>query len=133
MVALYERAMDLDPSSPMAQAGLAEALLESVPFFSIEDPTAPAKFRRAEGLIAQAELLRPNDRQVMLARLLLLHRQFRCPELVPFAQRTSDAYPNLSTPYFLQGICLVTDGRAADAVPKIREGDPRPPPQSKPK
>jgi adenylate cyclase len=121
LVALYERALELDPSSPIAQAGLAEALLESVPYLSIEDPAAPAKFRRAEGLITQAELVRPNDWQVMLARLLLLARQFRCPQLVPFAQRTSEAYPNLSTPYMLQGICLMTAGQAADAIPRFKQ------------
>jgi adenylate cyclase len=119
LVTLYERALELDPSSPMAQAGLAEALLESVPYLSIEDPTAPAKFRRAEELIVQAELQRPNDRPVMLARLLLLQRQFRCPQLVPFAQRTSEAYPNLSTPHMLQGVCLMTAGQAAEAIPKF--------------
>ena len=119
LVALYERAVELDPSSPVAQAGLAEALLDSVPSLSVEDPAAPAKFRRAEGLITQAELLRPNDWQVMVARLLLLNRQFRCPELVPFAQRTSDAYPNLSAPHFLQGMCLLTAGKAADAIPRF--------------
>ncbi len=120
LMALYERAVELDPSSAIALAGLAEALLGSVPQFSIEDPTAPAKFRRAEGLIAQAEVLRPNDWQVMLARLLLLNRQFRCPELVPFAQRISDAYPNLSAPHFLQGRCLMTAGKAADAIPRFK-------------
>jgi adenylate cyclase len=121
LVALYEHAVELDPTSPIAQAGLAEALLESVPLLSIEDPSAPAKFRRAEALIAQAELVRPNDWQVMLARLLLLGRQFRCPQLVPFAQRTSEAHPYLSTPHMLQGMCLMTAGQAAEAIPHFKQ------------
>jgi hypothetical protein len=46
---------------------LAEALLENVAYSATDDPTAPVKFRRAEELIARAELQQPNDGKVMLA------------------------------------------------------------------
>jgi TolB-like protein/tetratricopeptide (TPR) repeat protein len=121
LLALYERAVELDPSSVGALAGLAEALLENVAYSATDDPTAPVKFRRAEELIARAELQQPNDGKVMLARLILLMKQFRCPELIPFAQRTSAAHPNISSPYFFQGICLMFAGRTAEAIPKFEQ------------
>ena len=70
VVALYEQAVELDPSSGTALAGLAEALMDSLA--GPDDPTAPTKFRRAEELIARAELLHPDNRYVILARVLLL-------------------------------------------------------------
>jgi predicted Zn-dependent protease len=117
----YERAVQLDPSSAETLAGLAEALLESVPYWSTDDPTAPAKFRRAEQLIGQAELLRPDNLRVMLARVFLLLRQARCPELIPFAQRASEAHPLLSSLYVSQGVCLLFAGRAAEAVARFKQ------------
>ena len=62
-VALFERAVELDPSSVTALAGLGSALVDSVR--GSEDPTAPAKFRRVEALLTRAELLRPDDITVM--------------------------------------------------------------------
>ena len=58
LVALYERAVELDPSSATALAGLAEVLHRQHVAWD-EDPTVPAKLRRAEELITQAEMLRP--------------------------------------------------------------------------
>ena len=68
LVGLYERAVELDPSSAPALAGLAEALLDSLPAVSNDDPTVPAKLRRAEELVSRAELLDPNEMHVMFAR-----------------------------------------------------------------
>ena len=36
----------------------------------------------------------------MLARVYLLGEQDRCPEVIPAAQRTIEAYPNLPGPHF---------------------------------
>jgi len=47
VIARLERALELDPSSAVGMAGLAEALLSSVNLWS-DDPAAPAKIRRAE-------------------------------------------------------------------------------------
>ena len=55
---LYERAVKLDPSSAMALAGLAEALLDSISVWT-EDPTAPAKLRRAEELTQESRAAAP--------------------------------------------------------------------------
>ena len=61
IVALFERAVELDPMSATALAGLGEALLDSIALNAADDPTEPEKLHRAEELIAQAELMRPDE------------------------------------------------------------------------
>ena len=114
LVALYERAVELDPSSAPAMAGLAETLLDSLA--STDDPTAPAKLRRAEELISRAELLDPDEMRVMIARPFLLVMQDRCAEAIPYTRRAITVHPNLSGTHQWLGICLLRDGRAAEAV-----------------
>jgi TolB-like protein/class 3 adenylate cyclase/tetratricopeptide (TPR) repeat protein len=118
LVELYERAVALDPSSATALAGLAEALLDSIVAWD-EDPTVPGKLRRAEQLITQAELLRPDDMNVMWARVYLLGMQGRRAEVIPAAQRAIETYPNLGGPHLWMGICLTHAGRAEDAIPEF--------------
>ena len=84
LVTLYERAVELDPSSATALAGLAEVLIDSIVAWD-EDPTLPAKLRRAEQLITQAEMLRPDDMKVMWVRVYLLGMQGRRSEVMPAA------------------------------------------------
>jgi TolB-like protein/class 3 adenylate cyclase/tetratricopeptide (TPR) repeat protein len=118
VVALYERAVELDPSSAVALAGLADALLNSTPS---EDPANAVKIRRAEELITRAELLRPDLEIVMWARVFLLGSQKRCPELIPAAQKLNEAYPNGTGGHYRLGICLVVNGRAADAIAEFEQ------------
>ena len=114
LAALYERAVELDPSSAPALAGLAETLLDSLA--STDDPTAPAKLRRAEELISRAELLDPEEMRVMIARPFLLVMQDRCAEAISYTRRAIAVHPNLSGTHQWLGICLLRDGRAAEAV-----------------
>jgi adenylate cyclase len=119
LVALYERAVELDPSSASALAGLAEVLLDGATWE--DDPTVPAKLRRAEELITRAELLRPDDMKVMWVRVHLLGMQARHAELIPAAQRVIEAYPSLSGAHLWLGIALVRNGRVAEAMPSIEQ------------
>ncbi len=121
MVALYERAVELDPSSAPALAGLAEVLVSSVPTVTSDDPTAPFKFRRAEDLISQADLLDPNEMRFLMARTFLLTRQGRCAEAMQAARRAIEAHPILSGPYYWTGMCLIREGRAAEAVQQVEQ------------
>jgi adenylate cyclase len=116
LLGLYERAVELDPSSAPALAGLAEALLDGLPVVSNDDPTVPARLRRAEELVSRAELLDPNEMHVMFARTYLLGKQDRCPEAIPAARRAIEAHPNRPGTEQWYGICLLRDGRAAEAV-----------------
>jgi adenylate cyclase len=115
LIALFERVLELEPSSLRGLSGLAEALINSTGKWS-DDPTADAKLRRAEVLIDQAEALQPNDRMVMLARLLLLGARDQCPELLPVARRVKDWHPSLSSPDLFQGWCQLRAGNPAAAI-----------------
>jgi Tfp pilus assembly protein PilF len=130
IVALFERAVELDPTSATAVAELAIAILDTMLQNAADDPTAPNKLHRAEGLTTHAELMHPDEMLVMMARVALLLEQDRCQDLIPAAQRTIEAYPNLPGPHFALGICLARNGRSADAIPKIEQAirlDPRHP------
>jgi adenylate cyclase len=118
---LLERAVELDPFSATALAGLAEALLDSGSGPISDDPTASDKLRRAEDLVRRAEQLRPNDMLVMFTKVYLLGKQFRCSEVVPAAQRAISAYPNINSTHYWLGICFMFDGRAAEAIPEIEQ------------
>ncbi len=115
LVALFERAVELDPSSALALAGLAEALLDSLTFYG-DDPTAPEKLRRAEDLVSRAELIDPTNKMVMWTRVFLLGMQRRCAEVVPAAHRAIEAHPHLSGTAQWLGICVLREGRPAEAV-----------------
>ena len=58
LVSLYERALELDPNSATALAGLADALVESVALS--DDLTAPDIDAACRELLKRAELLRPD-------------------------------------------------------------------------
>jgi TolB-like protein len=115
LVALYERALVLDPNSATALASLAEALLDSGSPFA-EDPTVPERIRRAEELLSRAERLRPGDMSVMWVRVYLLGVQNRCPDVISAAQRAVEAHPILTGPRQWLGICLIRIGRPAEAI-----------------
>jgi TolB-like protein/DNA-binding winged helix-turn-helix (wHTH) protein len=119
LVALYERALELDPNSAAALAGLANALLEG--FSNVEDPTAPDRERRATELLTRAELLRPNDLMVMWTRVYLLGWHDRCPEVIVAAQRAVEVHPTLTGPRQWRGICLMRMGRPAEAIPELQQ------------
>jgi TolB-like protein/tetratricopeptide (TPR) repeat protein len=121
LVPLYERAVELDPSSAPALAGLAEALLESLPAMTSDDPTAPFKLRRAEALLARADLIDPNEMRAAIARPYLLVKQDRCVEAIAAAQRAIEAHPVLSGTHFWLGNCLLREGRAAEAVRSLEQ------------
>jgi class 3 adenylate cyclase/TolB-like protein len=119
LIALYERAAALNPTSGFALAGLAEALLDSNAFAN-EDPQVPERQRRASDLITQAELMEPRDAKVIQVRVYLLMQQNRCEEVIPAATHAIDGNPALpGIRYGLHqwlGVCLVRDGRTAEAI-----------------
>jgi adenylate cyclase len=119
-ITLFERAVELEPKSVTALAGLAEALLDSSGG-SWDDPTTPAKVRRAEELLARAELLRADDVKVMWVKVYLLGRQNRYAEATAAAQRAIEAYPNSVGPRYWLGLCLMLNGRTADAIPEFKQ------------
>jgi hypothetical protein len=75
VTALFERALQSDPLSVEALAGLARTLLDNIA--GLDDPAAPATFRCVEALVAEAESLQPGALSVIYARGFLLQWQER--------------------------------------------------------
>jgi TolB-like protein/tetratricopeptide (TPR) repeat protein len=119
LVSLYKRAIELDPTSAFALAGLAEATLDDLG--SWDSPSTPETLRHAEELLVRAELLRPDDLMVMWTRVYLSGLQNRCPELMAAAQKAVTAYPTTTGPRHWQAICLTRMGRPAEAIPYIEQ------------
>ena len=120
VIAMLERALALDPNVAVGWAGLAEALVSSIDFWT-DDPTTPAKICRAEQAIIRGELLAPEERLVMGGRLPVLRLLGRCAEVPAAARRVSAAHPNLAAPPFVLGLCLMHDSRAAEAIPAFEQ------------
>jgi adenylate cyclase len=122
VLALFERAVEVDPADARHLASLAEARLDQLALSLFDDdPRAPSTFRDAEALIARAEALASTDRMVMLARLRLTWRQAWCPTVVPFAQRTKELHPTLRTPHLALGWCALVEGRFANAISRYED------------
>jgi len=120
VIAMLERALALDPNVAVGWAGLVEALLNSIDIWT-DDPTAPAKIRRAEQAVIRAELLGPEERLVMGVRVPVLMMLGRCAEVPAAAQRVSAAHPSLAAPSMILGLCLMRDGQAAEALPHFEQ------------
>jgi hypothetical protein len=75
VIALYKRALQSDPLSVEALAGLAQTLLDNIA--GLDDPATPATFRRVEALVAKPESLQPGALSVIYARGFLLQWQER--------------------------------------------------------
>jgi adenylate cyclase len=114
VIALYERAVQLDPSSTTAIAKLAIALLDNLN--GPDDPTAPATLGRVEGLVAKAESLEPGSGVVTLAKGYLLRWEGRGPEATAVLQNMVDSYPNVALGYHMLAMSLLRAGRSAEVI-----------------
>jgi TolB-like protein/class 3 adenylate cyclase/tetratricopeptide (TPR) repeat protein len=114
LIALYERAVQLDPSLPEALAGLATVLLDSLSGF--DDPNAAATIDRAAALVTRAESIQPEQFYVMSARGYLLRFEGHGPEAIATFQRIIDLYPVNGSSYHMLATNLLWVGRAAEAV-----------------
>jgi adenylate cyclase len=120
-IALYERALRLDPTSILALTGLADMLIETR-----HTPTGDLK--RAGRLIAEAAAIDPDHSGVLEAFAYLLLAQGRHAEAIAAYQRLLDEYPNSYYAYNQIGSCLVMLGRSQEAVAMIETAirrDPR--------
>jgi TolB-like protein/class 3 adenylate cyclase len=117
-IALYERALQLDPSSADAPAWLAGTLLDTIALF--DDPAVPALLDRVEASVAKAELLRPGDFAVQYAKGGLLMWQRRLPESIVAFQDMIESRPNNSQGYYVLSEPLLLAGRAEEAILKMQ-------------
>ena len=108
---MYDQALRLDPTSSLAMAGLADALIST--------GCEGDELERAAKLLADATAIDPNHPYVQEATAFLLFAQGRYTESISAYQRLLRDYPNVDPAYNQIGYCLIYTGRAAQAIPMI--------------
>ena len=115
VLALYEQALQLDPSSAAAMANVAYYLL---------DPTTTGlgisftDLRRAERLLRQASTIAPNSGEVLNYLVYWLSSMGRCQEVIEAAQQAIQMDPNQGTGLYNElGKCKTWTGHAEEEIP----------------
>ncbi|MEA2743267.1 MAG: adenylate cyclase [Acetobacteraceae bacterium] len=113
-LALYERALLLEPDAVLAMAGAAFVLLDQWMsrgyWMSLESK------ERAEALTAQAVAIAPASQSVLRDQLWLYRAQGRWKEMTAAAQRMIELFPNSQTGYIALGNCRTYTGDAAEEI-----------------
>jgi TolB-like protein/DNA-binding winged helix-turn-helix (wHTH) protein/Flp pilus assembly protein TadD len=120
-LAIYEQALQLDPSSAAAMANVAYYLL---------NPTTTGlgisftDLRRAERLLAQARTIAPNSREVLNYLVYWLSSMGRCQEVIEAAQQAIQMDPNQLTALYNElGKCKTWTGHAEEEIPLQQAAD----------
>jgi TolB-like protein/class 3 adenylate cyclase/Flp pilus assembly protein TadD len=113
-MALFERALEIEPSSVPALVGLANVLSRLQNF---EAPPRRPELERAERLVAAAEALEPASLQVVLARAQVLLSQERWGEAVAAYRRVLNIDSNAHTALESLAFGLLHTGRTEEAIP----------------
>jgi adenylate cyclase len=113
-LALYERALLLDPGSALAMAGAAYLLIDQ----RLERGywTSLEALDRAEKLTAQALAVAPTSEDALRAQGYLLRAQGRWNDATAAAQRFIELFPNNPTGYIILALCRTHTGRAEEGV-----------------
>jgi adenylate cyclase len=128
ILALYEHALKLDPSSIAAMMGLTGALLAWAGMLG-EGPAGDI-LDRASTLIAKAATVEPDHPDVLARTGRLLMQQERWTEAVPALQRLIDIHPSYPNCHAMLAALKSRIGAAAEAVPLFQTSlrlDPRSP------
>jgi adenylate cyclase len=113
-MALYERALLLDPGSALALAGVALLLLDQRMDRGYW-ATLEAR-ERAEKLTAQALTIAPMSAEVLRAQAYLFRAQERWKDATAAAQHFIEIFPNSQSGYILLGLCRTYTGDAAEEI-----------------
>ena len=123
-LALYERALSLDPSSPYAMTGVAYFLTDKASakgWGSFED------MQRAGRLLAQARAIEPESDMVLNTYVYWLRTVGRCPEAIEAAQRAIQTDPNRARVwtglYNELAVCKTWTGHAEEAIALQQKAD----------
>ena len=116
-LALYERALTLDPGSALAMAGVGYLL-------PLQRVTSPwwmdlEAMERAEKLIAQALLIAPLLEDALRSQMYLLLKQDRWKDAMAAADRFIEMFPNSPSGYFVLATCKTYTGNAEEEIPLL--------------
>jgi tetratricopeptide (TPR) repeat protein len=116
VLALYERALLLDPSSVPALVGVAYLLIDRRPgnWGNFED------MQRAERLLTQARAIAPESAEVLDITLYWLRSVGRCQEVIEAAEQALKSDPNrmaaMTGVYNELGVCKTVTGHAEEEI-----------------
>jgi tetratricopeptide (TPR) repeat protein len=113
-LALYERALLLDPTSSPAMAGAALLLLTPRMRHWYWDDFEV--MRRTETLTTQALTIAPMSQVALASRLYLLRVQERWKDAIAAAQRFVELFPNDPVGYRVLGLCKTFTGNAEEGI-----------------
>jgi adenylate cyclase len=114
-VAMFERALALDPQSVEAQSLLALTLAGRV--LAGMTNTRAADIRRANDLIGQALAASPRSTPAHVAKVQLLRAEGRCDEAIPELETVIASNRNSPGALFALGDCKLTTGSIDEAIP----------------
>jgi adenylate cyclase len=113
-LALYERALLLDPGSALAMASIVYLLPQKrIARNSWMDLEA---MERAEKLLAQALVISPLSEDVLRSQLYLLMKQDRWKDGTAAAQQFIQMFPNSQAGYNVLAICKTYTGHAEEEI-----------------
>jgi TolB-like protein/class 3 adenylate cyclase len=114
-IAMYERALAVEPASVEAQTLLALALLRRV--FSGTSETRGADISRAKDLIEQASAASPRSWIAHYAKANLLRAMGRCAEAIPEYEAAIASNRNCPCNYADLGWCKLVAGAIDEVIP----------------
>ncbi|MGA9011807.1 MAG: winged helix-turn-helix domain-containing protein [Acetobacteraceae bacterium] len=123
-LALYERALSLDPSSPYAMTGVAYFLTDKA---SAKGWDSFDDMQRAGRLLARARTIKPESDMVLNSYVYWLRTVGRCPEAIEAAQRAIQTDPNQARVwtglYNELAVCKSWTGHAEEAIALQQKAD----------
>ncbi len=115
-IALYEQALQLDPSSARITILLARELINRYIHSDFPDRGTPSLIERASALISAASAIEPNSEHVIFAQGFLLRAQARHAEAIALLQHLVERAPNNCNAFRQLGICKIAKGLAGEAI-----------------
>jgi TolB-like protein/DNA-binding winged helix-turn-helix (wHTH) protein len=118
-LALYERALTLDPDSIHVLTGIALVHInKAMDQGRWADPEA---LQRADDLLTRARRIAPNSERVLVANAAMLRSQDRCDDLTEAAEKLIKLFPNSITGYNFLGWCKLAAGHAEEELPLLQK------------
>ena len=118
-LALYERALVLDPHSALAMAGIGFLLpqqrIARTFWMDLE------ALERAEKLTAQALAIAPTSEDALKPQMYLLLHQDRWKDATAAAERFIEMFPNSPSGYFVLATCKTFTGSAEQEIPLLEK------------
>jgi tetratricopeptide (TPR) repeat protein len=118
-LALFERALALDPDSVHALTGI--ALIHIGKSMDQGRWLSPEAMERAEDMLTRARKIAPNSERFLVASAAMLRSQDRCDDLIEIAERLTRLFPNSTAGYNYLGWCKLSTGHADEELPLLQK------------